>query len=160
MITDVMFEAEAWVAVPLADIGERAVAGTLAHLGVQGAEGAVAILACDDARIAALNADFRDKPQPTNVLSWPSQERGAETDGGQPHPPSDPELGDIAIAFDTCAREAAAQGKPLEAHVTHLIVHATLHLLGYDHERDGDATLMEGLEVEILGKLGLPDPYS
>lgn len=160
MITDIMIEAETWAAVPLADIGERAVAGTLAHLGVQGTEGAVAILACDDARIAALNSDFRDRPHPTNVLSWPSEERGAETDGSQPIPPADPELGDIAIAYETCLREAAEQGKTAEAHVTHLIVHATLHLLGYDHERDGDATLMEGLEVEILGKLGLPDPYS
>ena len=72
----------------------------------------------------------------------------------------DCELGDIAISYDTCAREAAEAGKPFDFHVIHLIVHGTLHLLGYDHERDGDATLMEGLEVEILGKLDIPDPYS
>jgi probable rRNA maturation factor len=68
-------------------------------------------------------------------------------------------LGDIAIAYDTCAREAADGGKPLADHVTHLIVHAVLHLLGYDHENDPDALLMEGIETEILGKMGLPDPY-
>ena len=69
------------------------------------------------------------------------------------------ELGDIAISYDTCHAEAEAAGRPMADHVTHLIVHGLLHLLGYDHERDGDATLMERLEVEILGKLGLDDPY-
>ncbi|WP_084861098.1 rRNA maturation RNase YbeY [Rhodobacteraceae bacterium WDS1C4] len=156
---DCLIEAEGWESVDLQSLADRAAAATLAHLGHDAEAFEIALLACDDARIAELNADFRDRPQSTNVLSWPSEERGAEAEGGQPHPPSDPELGDIAIAFDTCAREAAAQGKPLEAHVIHLIVHSALHLLGYDHERDGDATLMERLEVEILGKLGVPDPY-
>ncbi|MFT5744462.1 MAG: putative rRNA maturation factor [Paracoccaceae bacterium] len=71
----------------------------------------------------------------------------------------DPELGDIAIAFDTCKREAADAGRTMADHCSHLIVHGTLHLLGYDHERDADATLMEGLEIQILGKLGIADPY-
>ena len=124
----------------------------------------MSLLACDDARIANLNADFRDKPAPTNVLSWPEEDLSPDTAGGVPSAPTpDPTgtfgLGDIAIAYDTCAREAAEQGKPLAAHVTHLLVHGTLHLLGYDHVRDPDATRMEALEVEILGKLGLPDPY-
>ncbi len=70
------------------------------------------------------------------------------------------ELGDLAIAFETCAREAQEAGKTMADHVTHLIVHGTLHLLGYDHLRDGDATLMENLETEILGKMGIADPYS
>ncbi|PWG17983.1 rRNA maturation RNase YbeY [Salibaculum griseiflavum] len=160
MIADVMIEAPPWEAVPLAALAERAVTATLSHLGLRGGEWSVAILACDDARIAELNGDFRAKPQATNVLSWPNEERGADEEGTCPEPPDDPELGDIAIAYETCQREAVAQGKSFDAHVTHLIVHATLHLLGYDHERDGDATLMEALEVEILGKLGLPDPYS
>ncbi len=78
----------------------------------------------------------------------------------KPGTQADPtELGDIAIAWDTCAREAQAQGKPIAAHVTHLIVHATLHLLGYDHIEDEDAALMEGHEVRILASMGLPDPY-
>jgi probable rRNA maturation factor len=69
------------------------------------------------------------------------------------------ELGDIAISFDTCAREAAAQGKTLDGHVTHLIVHAVLHLLGYDHIDDADAALMEGTEIRVLAKLGVSNPY-
>jgi probable rRNA maturation factor len=69
-------------------------------------------------------------------------------------------LGDIAIAYETCAREAQEAGKPLADHLRHLIVHGLLHLLGYDHIRDPDATLMEGLEVEILGKMGIDDPYT
>jgi len=119
----------------------------------------IAVLGCDDARIAALNGDFRAKPQATNVLSWPSADRAAGAPGGRPALPAPGELGDIAIAFETCTREAAAQGKPFAAHVSHLLVHATLHLLGYDHITAQDAALMEGLEVEILATLGVPNPY-
>lgn len=121
----------------------------------------VSILGCDDARIAILNNDFRDKPTATNVLSWPSADRAPTTAGANPIPPDpmDPELGDIAIAFETCTREAAEQGKRFDDHVTHLLIHATLHLLGYDHETDKDAALMEALETRILAKLGIEDPY-
>lgn len=160
-IVDTVIEDPRWQQADLPALAERAAAAVLSHLGLDGQGFEIALLACDDARIAELNADFRDKPQPTNVLSWPTAERGAPDDGGIPLPPDarDPELGDIAIAFDTCAREAAARGLPLADHATHLIVHGTLHLLGYDHQRDLDATLMEGLESAILGKLGLADPY-
>ncbi len=160
---DIAMEDPRWEQAGLEALADRAAQATFAHLHISDAE--IAILACDDARIAELNADFRAKPVPTNVLSWPSDERGAETEGGAPFPPEpDPdgtlELGDIAIAYDTCATEAASAGKSLPDHATHLIVHGILHLLGYDHIRDGDATVMERLEVEILGKLGLDDPYS
>jgi probable rRNA maturation factor len=123
------------------------------------------ILACDDARIAGLNADFRGKPVPTNVLSWPSEDRAAAAPGEMPHlPPPNPvgpplELGDIALAFETCAREAAEAAPRRDDHVTHLVVHGLLHLLGFDHETDADAELMEGLETRILARLGVPDPY-
>ena len=117
-------------------------------------------MACDDARIAALNADFRGKPTPTNVLSWPSDERSAATPGTPPDlPQTGTELGDIAIAYDTCAQEAAHQGKTLHAHVTHLIAHGILHLLGFDHIDDADAALMERTETRILASLGFSDPY-
>jgi probable rRNA maturation factor len=124
----------------------------------------VAVLACDDVRIAELNADFREKPTATNVLSWPTVELGAQTDGGIPEAPAPDfsgamELGDIAISYDTCVAEAAAAGKSAKDHVMHLMIHGTLHLLGYDHIRDEDATLMEALEVEILENMGLDDPY-
>jgi len=162
MLTETIIEDTRWSGLDLAGLAERAACATLAHLGHDPGAFEISVLACDDARIAALNADFRDKPQPTNVLSWPAEERGAENEGGLPDPlvsGADPELGDIAIAFETCRREAEAAEKPLQDHVTHLIVHAVLHLLGYDHMRDKDATLMERTEVEILGKLGLDDPY-
>ena len=157
MIVETIIEDERWAEAGLEPLAERACAAALDHLGIDGAE--ISLLACDDTRIAALNADFRGKPVPTNVLSWPSEERGAEAPGGEPLPPEDLELGDIAIAFETCAREAAAADKPFADHVTHLLVHGTLHLLGYDHIEDKDAGLMEALEVEILGKLGIADPY-
>ncbi|MEQ8898814.1 MAG: rRNA maturation RNase YbeY [Roseovarius sp.] len=162
MQIDILYEDDRWEAADFADLADRAVAATLLHLGMDPEAWEISILACDDARIATLNEDFRDKPTPTNVLSWPSEERAAEDPGAVPdipRPGLDPELGDIAIAYDTCAREAQAAGKPLADHVTHLVVHALLHLLGYDHVRDQDATLMEATEVAILGKLGLPDPY-
>jgi len=153
-----------WSALDLAALGQRAVTATLRHLDVDPSAAEVSILACNDDRISALNADYRGKPAPTNVLSWPSQERGAPDDGGIPLPPKPDfddvlELGDIAISYDTCSTEAQAMGKSMADHVTHLLVHGVLHLLGYDHERDADAALMEQIEVEVLGKLGLDDPY-
>ena len=165
MLTDVVIEDPRWNAVDFETLAETAAQATLRNLGLTASEFEIAVLACDDDRIAVLNADFREKDSATNVLSWPSEERGAETDGAVPALPQQglpgmpEELGDIAIAYDTCAREAAEAGKAMSEHVTHLMVHGTLHLLGYDHVRDKDATLMEGLETEILGKMGLADPY-
>ena len=165
MLVDTMIEDARWQAPGLAALAERAARAVLASLGL-GAQGfEIGLIGCDDARIAILNAEFREKPQPTNVLSWPSEDRAAEGAGLMPDLPApgadgDPDyLGDIAIAYDTCAREAAEQGKPLADHVTHLVVHAVLHLLGYDHIENADAALMEGLEVRILASMGLPDPY-
>lgn len=164
-LTDVVIEDARWSAAGLEALAETAACAALAalHLPTEGYE--IAILGCDDARIATLNADFRGKARATNVLSWPSEDLAADTEGDTPHPPpppdpDDPEhLGDIALAYDTCAAEAAQGGKPLDHHVMHLIVHGVLHLLGFDHVRDGDAALMEGIETETLGKLGIPDPY-
>ncbi|MDX8350928.1 rRNA maturation RNase YbeY [Cognatiyoonia sp. IB215182] len=160
MSVDIVIEDPRWADIePLA---QKATDAALERLGLEPSAFEISLLACDDARIAALNADFRGKPQATNVLSWPSEERAAIVDGEMPLPPSpggDAELGDVAIAYDTCAREATEAGKPFADHTLHLLVHGTLHLLGFDHVRDRDATLMEGLETEILGKLGLSDPY-
>jgi probable rRNA maturation factor len=162
MTVDVVIEDDRWAEAGLEALAGRAVDATLAHLGLDPAEWEIVLLACDDARIAALNADFRGKPQPTNVLSWPTAERGAEAAGARPSPPDPddgPELGDLALAYDTCVREAADSGLPFAHHVTHLVVHGTLHLLGYDHQRGADGDLMERIEVEILASLGVPDPY-
>ena len=161
MTIDCLNEDLRWDALDLEALALAASDAALAELGLDPEAWEISLMGCDDDRIAALNADFRGKPTPTNVLSWPSDERGVDLAGEMPAAPdpTDPELGDIAIAYQTCEAEAQAAGKPMAEHVTHLIVHATLHLLGFDHERDEDATLMEGLESQILGKMGLDDPY-
>ena len=154
-----------WEGAGLEALAERAARATLSHLRLDPSAFEVSLLGCNDARIAELNADFRGKPRPTNVLSWPSAERGAKRAGAMPKAPApDPAgpvaLGDVAIAWETCAREAAEAGRPLADHALHLLVHATLHLLGFDHEREADAALMERLETEIVTGLGLADPYA
>ncbi|SLN13792.1 Endoribonuclease YbeY [Roseivivax jejudonensis] len=160
MLTDTVIEAVDWEDADLPVIAERSAEATLGHLGLDTGAYEIVVLGCDDARIASLNGAFRGRPAPTNVLSWPTEERGAESEGDTPDAPEPGELGDIAIAWGTCAREAEAAGRPVIDHVIHLIVHGVLHLLGYDHERDGDAALMERLETDILCKLGVPDPYA
>ena len=164
-LVETVIEDVRWEAFGLEGLAERAARAVLAGLDLPAEGFSISLMGCDDVRIAALNADFRGKPQPTNVLSWPSEERAAEFAGEAPDLPEpgeadDPEsLGDIAIAWETCAREAEEQGKPMADHVTHLLVHGVLHLLGYDHIEDEDAALMEGLEVRILASLGVSDPY-
>jgi probable rRNA maturation factor len=164
-LIETVIEDARWEAFGLVPLAERAGLAALQGVGLPVEGFAIGLLGCDDARIAALNADFRGKPVPTNVLSWPSDDRAAEVAGDDPERPEpgaadDPEsLGDIAIAWETCAREAAEQGKPMDDHVTHLIVHGILHLLGYDHVEDADAAVMERLEVGILASLGVSDPY-
>jgi probable rRNA maturation factor len=112
------------------------------------AEGGLTILLTDDAAVAELNLRFRDKAGPTNVLSFPA--------------PANPEnhLGDIALAYGVCAREAVEQGKPLAHHLQHLVAHGVLHLVGYDHQTETEAEEMEALERRILAGLGIPDPYA
>lgn len=164
MTLDITIEDARWQQAGLEPLAEEAVAAVLAHFGLDAEMCEISLLGCDDAEIAGLNAEFREKPVPTNVLSWPAEERAADTDGGTPVPP-EPDftgeipLGDIAISYDTCAREASEAGRTLADHARHLIVHGTLHLLGYDHIRDRDAALMEGIEVLILGKMGIANPY-
>jgi phosphate starvation-inducible protein PhoH and related proteins len=113
-------------------------------------EGFAALFTSDDA-MKALNSQWRNKDMPTNVLSFPAPETAGT------HMPG--VLGDIALAYETCAREADEQGKSLKDHASHLLVHGLLHLLGYDHEADDDAAEMEGLEKDILAGLGIADPY-
>ncbi len=164
-LVETVIEDARWEAFGLIALAERAGRAVLVGLGLPVEGFVISLMGCDDARIAILNAGFRGKPVPTNVLSWPSEERGAEFAGKAPERPvpgeaDDPEtLGDIAIAWETCEREAAGQGKPMVDHVTHLIVHGVLHLLGYDHVEEEDAALMERLEVRILASLGVSDPY-
>ncbi len=164
-LVDTVIEDPRWDAFGLEAIANRVVQAVLFHVGLPQAGLTLCVMGCDDARIAGLNGDFRAKAQPTNVLSWPDIDLSAENDGGLPHMPvpgdlDDPQsLGNVAIAFDTCQREAAEADKPMADHVTHLVVHGVLHLLGYDHVREGDAARMEAIEVAILASLGVSDPY-
>ena len=165
MEIDILIEDDGWNDTDLDAVAQAACTATLTELGLAPDAFAVSILACDDARIAALNAEFRGKPTPTNVLSWPSEDRAAGTPGAMPYlpeaAPDDPpeELGDIALALGVLTAEAAVAGKPFAHHLTHLLVHGLLHLLGFDHISDPDAALMEGIETRILARLGVPDPY-
>jgi probable rRNA maturation factor len=110
-------------------------------------EGDVVVLLTDDAAIHDLNLRFRDRDRPTNVLSFPAAESAA------------PHLGDLVLALGVCAAEAAAQGKSLADHLTHLTVHGVLHLLGRDHVDEVEAEAMEAEERTLLASLGVADPY-
>jgi len=113
----------------------------------------LAIVLSDDSAIRTLNRDWRGKNTPTNVLSFPVAAVGKKRSAS-------PYIGDIVIAYQTVAREAVAEGKPFNHHLTHLAVHGYLHLLGYDHDNDRDANEMERLERKILKRLAVPDPYA
>lgn len=115
---------------------------------------AISVMLGSDADLRRLNRDFRGKDKPTNVLSFPAHKNIKDTRGFKKL-----ELGDIALAYETITREAREQGKSRRAHITHMAIHSTLHLLGFDHESDREARVMEGLEIQILGALGLKNPY-
>ncbi len=117
--------------------------------GLLSRDASVSIALASDEEVTALNAAYRGKTAPTNVLSFPA---------GRAAPPGF--LGDVALAAETVAREAQQQGVSVVHHVQHLVVHGLLHLIGYDHEADGDAERMEALETSILAGLGVADPYA
>jgi probable rRNA maturation factor len=118
------------------------------------------ILLTDDAKIQELNKEYRGIDKPTNVLSFPSFEPEeifslkVENDSSEPMV-----LGDIALAYETIQKESLSQNKPFDHHLIHLAIHGVLHLLGFDHEKDEDATVMESLEVKILSSLKISNPY-
>jgi probable rRNA maturation factor len=141
-----------WEPLGIAALAERAARAALEGAGVDPAGCEIGLLAAGDARIAALNAAFRGAAGATNVLSWPAAEG--------PSAPGEPRfLGDLALAWETCAAEAATAGVALADHVTHLVAHGTLHLLGFDHADDAGAAAMEALETNVLARLGVADPY-
>ena len=128
----------------------RAIGACASEVGVSWPDREVSVLLCDDDEIRTLNRQWRGFDKPTNVLSFPAP--------GPAH--EDMPLGDIAIAFETCDREARADVKTLDDHVTHLVIHGVLHLLGHDHETDTEAETMEDTERRILRTLGIDDPYA
>jgi probable rRNA maturation factor len=145
-----------WADAGLEAIAERAARATLAAAGRDPDRHEISLLGCDDARIALLNASFRGKATPTNVLSWPAFH------GDVPDQVADEPffLGDIALAYDTCDREARSAGISLADHSAHLVVHGVLHLLGHDHVADDAAEAMQKIETNILASIGIPNPYS
>jgi len=145
---EVEVEAEDWTDA-IDDVEAVVERAAVAALGTQG--GGIVILLTDDETVRDLNDRFRAKDRPTNVLSFPA----AEMPGADPQP-----LGDIVLAYGVCAAEAEEQSKTLRNHLTHLVVHGVLHLLGRDHEDDTEAEAMEGEERTVLASLGVSDPYT
>ncbi len=145
---DIVIESPLWQREPdAADAIRRAIGAVAETADATEQPREIAVMLCDDAAMRELNDRWRGRPEPTNVLSFPAA-AGAGT------------LGDIAIAYETTAREAEAEGKSFGHHLAHLAVHGFLHLLGYDHQSDAEAAVMERLEVAILARLGVPDPYA
>lgn len=117
----------------------------------------VALALSSDAAVARLNATFRGKPKPTNVLSFPAEPGPSAADAAGTEPRF---LGDIVLAAETVVGEAREMAIPLADHVRHLVIHAVLHLAGFDHQTDHDASRMETLETRLLARLGIPDPHA
>ena len=152
LTADILVTATCWRAEPEAEtLVQRAIEEAAKHASAAAGPAEVAIVLTDDSGIRTLNRDWRGIDKPTNVLSFPSP----DTQPGPEHT-----IVDIAISYQTAAREAAAEDKSFADHVAHLAVHGFLHLLGYDHESDEDAEEMEGLERVILARVGVPDPYT
>nr|WP_043540507.1 rRNA maturation RNase YbeY [Salinarimonas rosea] len=149
---DLTLEAGAWDT--LGDVEGLCTRAAEAALVVAGVEGLVALelLLTDDSAIRDINREWRNLDKPTNVLSFP-----AAPAPGYPGPRP---LGDVVLAFETLAREAREEGKPLVDHAAHLLAHGVLHCLGYDHDTDTAAEEMEALETRAMALIGIPDPYS
>ena len=149
---DISVSSPLWRGLPRARaIARETIAAAVAESAPSG-DGDVSLCLADDAALRALNLRWRGIDKPTNVLSFPSAPRG---------PLGDPTtLGDIALAFETLAREAEDLGVPLADHYRHLLAHGFLHLIGYDHQTDAEAERMEALETRILARFGATDPYA
>jgi len=154
--SDIAIEDPRWSgALDVHALSDRVIYAALSALESDVGEAAeVSLLFSDDARISVLKGAWLGKNVPTNVLSFPAAE------SGQPHGEGERFLGDIIFSFDTISREAEAEGKTLEAHLSHMIAHGFLHLMGFDHIEDEEAAEMEGLESRIMVALGMPDPWA
>jgi probable rRNA maturation factor len=149
---DISVTSPLWRGLPRARPIARETIAAAAESGAPGEGSDVSLCLADDAALRALNLSWRGIDKPTNVLSFPAA----------PGPPGEetPTLGDIALAYETLAREAEDLGVSLADHYRHLLVHGFLHLVGYDHETDAEAERMEALETRILARLGVADPYA
>jgi len=152
LAVDIVRESALWDGAPDAEtVIRRALSEAAREVSSKASE--LAIVLADDSAIRALNAKWRGVDKATNVLSFPAKAQGAGLADVV-------YLGDIVIAFETTSAEALAQSKPLAHHLAHLVIHGYLHLVGYDHENDGEAEDMERLETKLLARVGVPDPYA
>ena len=150
-VLDIVVESPLWAAQRgVKAVLRRAIAAAAAM--VSTSDGELAIVLTDDSAMRALNRHWRGKDAPTNVLAFPQAATA---------PPADAPvlLGDVVLAFETVCFEAVEQQKPFADHLSQLVVHGVLHLLGFDHEKAADAAAMEAREIKILAGLGVPDPY-
>jgi len=151
---DISIEGGSWPdEAHLRALAERTAAALFSLSYLQNCETELSLLFTDDESIRRLNAEWRRKDKATNVLSFPAFPIKA---GEKPMPM----LGDVILAFETVKAEAEAENKPLDNHISHLLLHGMLHLLGYDHETEAEAEVMENLERRILANLGIDDPYA
>ena len=150
---EVLIEDQSWEALSPEEIAEDCLAAAREELPKAPLGKTVTALLTSDEAVQTLNRDFREKDKPTNVLSFPAEPMPGLPEEMQP-------LGDLALARETCLREATDKGISAKDHVAHLIVHGLLHLLGYDHLSEGEAEEMEALERRILERLGIGDPYA
>jgi probable rRNA maturation factor len=165
---DIVIESALWAGEPAAEAVVRdAIATAAAVVGAAPgrirpvSDGEVSVVLSDDDAIRRLNRMWRGIDKPTNVLSFPAANLpAAKLPMANRSDPSSPLLGDIIIAYETTAHEAAAEPKSFAHHVAHLAVHGFLHLLGYDHDSDEEAEEMERLEARILARLDVPDSHT
>lgn len=150
---DIQTNEPEWSRYPLDPWAARIIKALGAHPQTAGIDGEVAVSLADDETLRDLNAAWRGKDRPTNVLSYPSGDLPAGIVGPVP-------LGDLVLSYQTCAREAEEKAVPFANHAIHLLVHGVLHLLGYDHETEAEAIEMEGLETDLLAAMGIDDPYA
>jgi probable rRNA maturation factor len=157
---DVIVDIPAWLeAVPTAEeLCRRSAVAAIMASGAVRTEAEASVVLSNDARIRALNAAYRGKDEATNVLAFPATDVVERRAAGTVGPPLT--IGDVVVAFETACAEAMLEGKSIEDHLSHLVVHGMLHLLGYDHQTEDEAAKMEGMEVAVLASLGVADPYS
>lgn len=169
---DVLVEDWRWKGIDLRQLATRALLAVHDELGLEAPIPGFVVLAADDARLAELNGIFRNRPAATNILTWPASDVCSQVGSGPASRRSAPRkfigdenwhwsgsLGDVALAYETCESEAAMQGKSLDDHVMHLLIHGVLHLLGYRHDTDFETGTMQAIEISALAKLGIRNPY-